>query len=67
MKAFGKGLQVLAMLLLPLAMVMEITNGLSRHFGVSDLLFRRNSQSGRVECLSNKSEIELNLELHSHN
>lgn len=35
--------------------------------GVSDLLFRRNSQSGRVECLTNKSEIELNTELHSHN
>jgi 2,3,4,5-tetrahydropyridine-2-carboxylate N-succinyltransferase len=34
---------------------------------VSDLLFRRNSQSGRVECLTNKSEIELNAELHSHN
>jgi 2,3,4,5-tetrahydropyridine-2-carboxylate N-succinyltransferase len=38
----------------------ELTN-------VSDLLFRRNSQSGRVECLTNKSEIELNTELHSHN
>ena len=35
--------------------------------GVSDLLFRRNSQTGRVECLTNKSEIELNAELHSHN
>ncbi|HWK53965.1 MAG TPA: 2,3,4,5-tetrahydropyridine-2,6-dicarboxylate N-succinyltransferase [Hyphomicrobiales bacterium] len=35
--------------------------------GVHDLLFRRNSQSGRVECLTNKSEIELNTELHSHN
>ena len=33
----------------------------------SDLLFRRNSVSGRVECLTNKSEIELNAELHSHN
>jgi 2,3,4,5-tetrahydropyridine-2,6-dicarboxylate N-succinyltransferase len=35
--------------------------------GKSDLLFRRHSQSGRVECLTNKSEIELNAELHSHN
>jgi len=35
--------------------------------GKSDLLFRRHSQSGRVECLTNKSEIELNTELHSHN
>ena len=35
--------------------------------GHSDLLFRRNSVSGRVECLTNKSEIELNHELHSHN
>lgn len=35
--------------------------------GKSDLLFRRNSQSGRIECLTNKSEIELNSILHSHN
>lgn len=35
--------------------------------GRSDMLFRRNSVSGRVECLTNKSEIELNAELHSHN
>jgi 2,3,4,5-tetrahydropyridine-2-carboxylate N-succinyltransferase len=35
--------------------------------GKSDLLFRRNSVSGRVECLTNKSEIELNAALHSHN
>jgi len=33
----------------------------------SDLLFRRNSVSGRIECLTNKSEIELNAELHLHN
>ncbi len=35
--------------------------------GKSDLLFRRNSQSGAVECLTNKSAIELNDELHAHN
>jgi 2,3,4,5-tetrahydropyridine-2-carboxylate N-succinyltransferase len=32
-----------------------------------DLLFRRNSQSGAVECKSNKSAIELNEALHAHN
>ncbi|CAG8998500.1 MAG: 2,3,4,5-tetrahydropyridine-2,6-dicarboxylate N-succinyltransferase [Candidatus Celerinatantimonas neptuna] len=35
--------------------------------GRSDLLFRRNSQSGAIECLTNKSAIELNHELHDHN
>ena len=35
--------------------------------GKSDLLFRRNSQSGALECLTNKSAIELNDELHTHN
>jgi 2,3,4,5-tetrahydropyridine-2-carboxylate N-succinyltransferase len=35
--------------------------------GKSDMLFRRNSVNGRVECLTNKSEIELNASLHSHN
>lgn len=33
----------------------------------SNLLFRRNSQTGAVECLTNKSAIELNAELHKHN
>ncbi len=33
----------------------------------SDLLFWRNSQSGAIECLINKSAIELNAELHAHN
>ena len=33
----------------------------------ADLLFRRNSQSGAVECKSNKSAIELNEALHAHN
>src|SRR5690554_4469057 len=32
-----------------------------------DLLFRRNSQSGRVECLTNKSATQLNEDLHKHN
>ena len=35
--------------------------------GKSDLLFWRNSQSGAIECMTNKSAIELNDELHSHN
>jgi len=35
--------------------------------GKSDLLFRRNSLTGAVECLTNKSAVELNTELHVHN
>jgi len=35
--------------------------------GKSDLLFRRNSVTGAVECKTNKSAIELNEELHAHN
>jgi len=35
--------------------------------GKSDLLFRRNSTTGAVECLTNRSAIELNDELHAHN
>ncbi len=35
--------------------------------GKSDLLFRRNSTNGRVECLTNRSAVELNAELHAHN
>ncbi len=35
--------------------------------GKSDLLFRRNSISGAVECLTNKSAVELNEELHANN
>ena len=35
--------------------------------GKSDLLFRRNSTSGAVECLTNRSAVELNQELHAHN
>ncbi|CAA0108692.1 2,3,4,5-tetrahydropyridine-2,6-dicarboxylate N-succinyltransferase [BD1-7 clade bacterium] len=33
----------------------------------SDLLFRRNSVTGAIEALTNKSAIELNHELHAHN
>ena len=35
--------------------------------GQSDLLFRRNSVSGAVECLTNKTTIQLNEALHTHN
>ena len=35
--------------------------------GVSDLLFRRNSMTGTIECLANARAIELNPALHSHN
>lgn len=35
--------------------------------GKSDLLFRRNSQTGAVECKTNQSKIELNEALHAHN
>ena len=34
---------------------------------VDDLLFRRNSLSGAVECVPNKASIALNEDLHSHN
>ncbi|MDR9425519.1 MAG: 2,3,4,5-tetrahydropyridine-2,6-dicarboxylate N-succinyltransferase [Marinobacter sp.] len=33
----------------------------------NDLLFRRNSQTGSVECKTNKTAIELNDELHANN
>lgn len=35
--------------------------------GKSDLLFRRNSSNGAIECLTNKSAIALNEELHANN
>lgn len=35
--------------------------------GQSDLLFRRNSATGAVECRGNSTQIELNEELHRHN
>ena len=35
--------------------------------GKSDLLFRRNSTTGAVECLTNRSAVALNEVLHAHN
>lgn len=35
--------------------------------GKDDLLFRRNSRNGAVECLTNKSAVELNEALHASN
>jgi 2,3,4,5-tetrahydropyridine-2-carboxylate N-succinyltransferase len=35
--------------------------------GKPDLLFRRNSLTGRIEVKTNKSAIELNADLHKHN
>ncbi|WP_407331238.1 2,3,4,5-tetrahydropyridine-2,6-dicarboxylate N-succinyltransferase [Enterovibrio sp. 27052020O] len=35
--------------------------------GKSDLLFRRNSVTGKIECLTNKSAVELNADLHANN
>ena len=35
--------------------------------GQNDLLFRRNSETGAVECKTHKSAIELNEALHAHN
>ncbi|MFT4517842.1 MAG: 2,3,4,5-tetrahydropyridine-2-carboxylate N-succinyltransferase [Halioglobus sp.] len=35
--------------------------------GKSDLLFRRNSSTGAVECLTNRTAVELNEALHAHN
>ncbi len=35
--------------------------------GQNDLLFRRNSQTGAVECKTHKSAVELNEALHAHN
>ncbi len=35
--------------------------------GKSDILFRRNSTTGAVECLTNESAVALNEALHAHN
>ncbi|MDB9862784.1 2,3,4,5-tetrahydropyridine-2,6-dicarboxylate N-succinyltransferase [Litorivicinus sp.] len=35
--------------------------------GQNDLLFRRNSLTGEIECLANKSAVALNDELHANN
>ena len=34
---------------------------------VTNLIFRRNSLSGSVECIPDTSSVSLNEELHSHN
>ena len=38
MKTIGRVLQQLALLILPIAILLEITGGLARSFGVADLL-----------------------------
>ena len=38
MRAFGRFLQIAGLIALPLAMVMELTGGLGRPFGVSDMV-----------------------------
>lgn len=38
MKTFGRLLQQLALLILPIAILLELTGGLARSFGVADLL-----------------------------
>jgi hypothetical protein len=38
MRTFGRTLQGLALIVLPVAMLLELTGGLGRHFGLSDLL-----------------------------
>jgi 2,3,4,5-tetrahydropyridine-2-carboxylate N-succinyltransferase len=35
--------------------------------GKSDLLFRRNSLTGAIECLTHQSSVALNEELHANN
>ena len=38
MKTIGKVLQQLALVILPIAIVLELTGGMARSFGVADLL-----------------------------
>ena len=53
--------------------LLDDQNQLVRHVkarelaGKSDLLFRRNSLTGTVECKANRSAVALNEELHAHN
>jgi 2,3,4,5-tetrahydropyridine-2-carboxylate N-succinyltransferase len=35
--------------------------------GLSDMLFIRNSRTGKVECRTNRAAIKLNAQLHAHN
>ena len=51
-----------------LGIVMAVETARARDLaGKSDLLCRRNSTTGAVECLTNRSAVELNEELHAHN
>lgn len=53
--------------------VLDASNNLVEHVkardlaGKSDLLFRRNSLTGVVECKTNRNAVALNEELHAHN
>ncbi len=38
MAIFGKACQLVALMLLPLSMLLELTGGLGRKFGISDML-----------------------------
>lgn len=38
MKSFGRSLQLLGLVLLPLSMLLEVTGGLGRSFGLSDMV-----------------------------
>lgn len=38
MRTFGKLLQVLGLVMLPVACIAEVTGGLVRHFGLSDMV-----------------------------
>ena len=38
MRTLGRALQMLALTLLPLAVVLELTGGLARSFGLADML-----------------------------
>jgi hypothetical protein len=38
MKSVGRGLQLLGLILLPCSIVLELTGGLGRSFGVSDMV-----------------------------
>ena len=38
MRTVGRGLQILGLVLLPLSMLLELTGGLGRSFGLSDMV-----------------------------
>ena len=39
MSSLGKALQIVGLTVLPVAMLLEASGGLARHFGVSDLVW----------------------------